>query len=271
MKKLSMLLFLNVLCSYAMDKNTNSTNFELQSIAIGTDNRRIAPEFVEFAQEIQNEKISKNNHAVELSFLQKLVQIKARTLEKKCLLKHTHSELIHFFQSIDFSGRKMMDLEDFVQLEWQHGSLMSDKEQNELQKKYAMMIVVNRLYLSVNKLCSLPDELPAWLPALTSINLSYNQFTEIPAAVFGLTALTKLNFSHNAIEKINPEIGNLKKLKNFDVSHNKLTLLPKELLELEVDCNFEGNKINPSLLKNSSDKQPIQKKLSILQKLKLRK
>jgi Leucine-rich repeat (LRR) protein len=250
-----------------MDNNNNNNDLELHPIASDQDNKTTISEFPDFAQVIQRERESKKS---ETSFEYKLKRIKARALTEPCIIQHTQPQLEAFFGAVYFTEKKISDFKQFVNLEWQHGELMHQAQLTPMQEEYLKLITIKSLILSENKLEKLPLELPTLVPHLTRLDLSHNQCTEIPAVIFGLTALTKLNVSHNAIEKISHEIGNLKNLKTFDVSHNKLTSLPKELLALEVDCNFEGNRIDPSILKTSSEKQPTQK-LSILQKLKLKK
>lgn len=232
---------------------------ELVPIASDPDNKTTVSEFeLKIGRETNKEE--------ELSVLQKIVAIKACSLKENCAIKHTYPQLYSFFHAMDLRERKIDDFLQFIHLEWLHEKLMSQGEQTRLQKEYATMIEIKSLLLSQNKLTWLPAELSQELPNLTVLDISFNRFELIPPAVFGLKALTTLNVSHNNLKMVSHEIGHLKELKNLDLSHNALTRLPKELGGMELMCKIEGNKIDPSVLRVSSENS-IPAKSSILHKL----
>ena len=240
MKKWSIALFFSFSCCYSMDHH------ELVPIASDPDNKTTVSEFeLKIGRETNKEE--------ELSVLQKIVAIKACSLKENCAIKHTYPQLYSFFHAMDLRERKIDDFLRFIQLEWLNEKLMSRGEQSRLQKEYATMIEIKSLLLSQNKLTWLPAELSQELPNLTVLDISFNRFELIPAAVFGLKALTTLNISHNNLKMVSHEIGHLKELKNLDLSHNALTRLPKELGGMELMCKIEGNKIDPSVLNVSSE------------------
>jgi len=64
------------------------------------------------------------------------------------------------------------------------------------------------------------------------LNLSQNQLTRLPGAIFEIEHLTMLSVMRNELAEIPPAIGKLKNLRQLNVSTNHLHYLPYELLEL---------------------------------------
>lgn len=80
---------------------------------------------------------------------------------------------------------------------------------------------------------------------LTELDLSHNQFSEIPKEIANLTNLTRLILSNNKLTELPKEIGNLINLTELDISNNKLTELPKEIGNLTnlVNLDFDYDQL----------------------------
>jgi hypothetical protein len=87
------------------------------------------------------------------------------------------------------------------------------------------------LDLGENQLTAFPD--PALIPNVTTLYLSDNALTELPAAVASLTKLTYLNLDRNQLAALPPEIGSLTGLAYLRLNGNKLTALPESLGQLK--------------------------------------
>lgn len=91
---------------------------------------------------------------------------------------------------------------------------LEENKIKEVPKRVLMGLAsVVDLSMAKNSLggCLWPD-----IQAMTSLrtmNLRFNQFTELPASLSGCVNLIELHMAHNKISKIAPEIGNLKSLK----------------------------------------------------------
>jgi hypothetical protein len=88
------------------------------------------------------------------------------------------------------------------------------------------------LELSSNQFHEIP-QLIGQFTQLQKLNIAYNQITLIAKDIYCLTKLTVLSFSHNRIEKVAGEISQLRQLEYLGLSHNEITEIPAEL----GDCN----------------------------------
>lgn len=79
----------------------------------------------------------------------------------------------------------------------------------------------------------------------TTLDLSREKLTEIPAKVFPYTQLKILLVNRNQLKQISDKIAELTHLEQLDLSQNKLTVLPKALTELSnlVSLNLESNRL----------------------------
>lgn len=86
---------------------------------------------------------------------------------------------------------------------------------------------------------------------LSSINLSKNQFSELPEDVSLVGSLAKLNISNNRVTDITADhFSKLKRLQHLDLSYNgSITELPRELFELpdlrRLDLTGLTNLVSP--------------------------
>ncbi|XP_056388724.1 leucine-rich repeat-containing protein 40 isoform X2 [Hyla sarda] len=90
-----------------------------------------------------------------------------------------------------------------------------------------------KLFLSSNKLQSLPDDLML-LPALVVLDVHDNLLSELPGAIGELVNLQKLNISHNKLKFLPPELVQLQNLKSLLVQQNQLEKIPEALGQLAV-------------------------------------
>ena len=98
--------------------------------------------------------------------------------------------------------------------------------------------------LANNKLHSLDGDLRSQLETLVSIDLHFNDFTQIPDGVFNLVFLKNLNFGTNSLQSVSPAIGQLIYLQTLDLGFNSLKTLPESfsglffLGDLRLDHNL---------------------------------
>lgn len=103
-----------------------------------------------------------------------------------------------------------------------------------------------KLFLSSNKLQSLPDDLRL-LPALVVLDVHDNLLSKLPGAIGELLNLQKLNVSHNKLKSLPPELAQLRHLKSLLIQHNQLEEMPDalgqlaELEELDLSNNSLRN------------------------------
>lgn len=88
-----------------------------------------------------------------------------------------------------------------------------------------------KLFLSSNKLQSLPDDLRL-LPALVVLDVHDNLLSKLPGAIGELVNLQKLNISHNKLKSLPPELAQLQHLKSLLTQHNQLEEIPEALGQL---------------------------------------
>ena len=102
------------------------------------------------------------------------------------------------------------------------------------------------LSLSTNHLSTLPGEFAQLAETLNDLDLSINDFTEIPECIFSLTNLNVLNMSVNSIASVPPGIGRLQVLRTLDLRCNKVAALPREIggLEKLVFLSLQENEIS---------------------------
>lgn len=148
---------------------------------------------------------------------------------------------------------------------------MTDSSPEEIALKRiqeATQVKATTLRLVDISLTKLPIEIEQ-LTNLTSLTLSYNQFSTLPKEVFQLknlkelfllgnsltilpkeigqlTHLTTLYLTDNNLSSLPPEIGKLTQLTTLDINNNKLTALPKEIGQLINLKEFYlyGNSLN---------------------------
>ena len=93
--------------------------------------------------------------------------------------------------------------------------------------------VVEKLYLSRNRLTELPAGLFDGLTALQRLHLQRNHLVQLPPSPFGgLYALRRLDLSHNSFSQIpEPLFRGLSKLEVLWLDHNNLTRLPAHVFD----------------------------------------
>lgn len=102
------------------------------------------------------------------------------------------------------------------------------------------------LSLSTNRLTSLPFELSQLSGTLAELDLSINEFAEMPECVCHLTNLNLLNMSVNNLLAIPSNIGNLTSLRTLDLRNNRLTSLPSDIGNLTqlIYLSLQDNSIS---------------------------
>lgn len=91
---------------------------------------------------------------------------------------------------------------------------------------------LEHLYMKMNSLTTLPENLGQKLPNLIELYLHSNNIEVIPGAIGTLVKLQSLDLSNNALAIICPEIGQLKSLKHLRLTNNQLRFLPSEIGDL---------------------------------------
>lgn len=97
------------------------------------------------------------------------------------------------------------------------------------------LLHLTELDLSRNRLSSLPDDMTSLVPFLSYLNLSHNQFREVPLELCRLTHLQVLIMSQNHIEGPFPYqiCSSLTQLKTLRLCANQITSLPHTLDRLD--------------------------------------
>lgn len=102
--------------------------------------------------------------------------------------------------------------------------------------------LLTHLNISSNGIANLPDL--SNLSCLLEINLSSNQFTEIPSCVYNISTVENILADSNQIETINVEgLNKLKKLSVLSLQYNSIGNVPPELglLENIKSLQIDGN------------------------------
>ncbi|GCC34924.1 hypothetical protein chiPu_0013401 [Chiloscyllium punctatum] len=88
---------------------------------------------------------------------------------------------------------------------------------------------LEHLYMKMNLLTTLPDNLGEKLPNLTELYLHSNNIAVIPEAIGTLVKLQSLDLSNNVLAILCPEIGQLKSLRHLRLANNQLKFLPSAI------------------------------------------
>ena len=83
------------------------------------------------------------------------------------------------------------------------------------------------------------------LATLQTLDLSWNQLTDLPESIGQLTQLQKLDLSYNQLTSLPDSISKLTQLQTLDLSYNRLTDLPDSISKLTQlqTLNLSGNNI----------------------------
>ena len=100
------------------------------------------------------------------------------------------------------------------------------------------------LDLSKLLMTSLPDQIRTLAPSLTELDLTRNDLTMLPEALFELTLLTSLTLTDNHLFVLPSSINKLGRLQQLKLSQNRLEKLPVQLAELEYLQTLEVD-LNP--------------------------
>ncbi|KAL6046391.1 Rap1 GTPase-activating protein 1, variant 2 [Balamuthia mandrillaris] len=115
-----------------------------------------------------------------------------------------------------------------------------------LHEDLGKLHMLRTLNVSHNQLTSLPGNIFADLPKLTSLLASNNQIDALPASLFEARTLTYLDVSNNALTTLPDDISQLVQLGFLDVSMNHLQTLPTTINKLEKleELNLRGNSLS---------------------------
>ncbi|KAL6057879.1 LRR receptor-like serine/threonine-protein kinase GSO1 [Balamuthia mandrillaris] len=89
------------------------------------------------------------------------------------------------------------------------------------------------IYLSNNKLTTIPEELLFLAHSLKELHMQYNLLETLPPSIAGFSRLEKLFLSHNRLTALPAELGHLSSsLTTLSLFSNRLTEVPRELCKL---------------------------------------
>ncbi|XP_051896535.1 leucine-rich repeat-containing protein 28 isoform X2 [Pristis pectinata] len=97
---------------------------------------------------------------------------------------------------------------------------------------------LEHLYMKMNSLTTLPENLGQKLPNLTELYLHSNNIEVIPEAISTLVKLQSLDLSNNALAILCPEIGQLKSLRHLRLANNQLKFLPSGMWASQAEPEF---------------------------------
>lgn len=127
----------------------------------------------------------------------------------------------------DQNGTKTLDLYSG----WNPESQKHKLPLKVLPIKVCQLVTLERLWVSHNKLSTLPPQLDQ-LTQLRELFLHRNNFEEIPSCVCKLTSLQVLWLSNNKIKSIPDEVAQMSSLKRLHLDNNFIKTLPRSLCEL---------------------------------------
>ncbi|KAF9157886.1 PH domain leucine-rich repeat-containing protein phosphatase 2, partial [Mortierella sp. AD010] len=124
---------------------------------------------------------------------------------------------------------------DCVQLENYFQNLQPTLDPHTMCTLQNPLLHLTELDLSRNRLESLPAGMTSLMPFLHYLNLSHNQFTEVPMELCNLAHLQVLIMSQNRIEGPFPHqiCSSLVQLKTLKLCSNQITSLPHTLARLD--------------------------------------
>ncbi|KAF9351584.1 Leucine-rich repeat serine/threonine-protein kinase 2 [Mortierella sp. AD094] len=124
---------------------------------------------------------------------------------------------------------------DCVQLENYFQNLQPTLDPHTMCTLQSPLLHLTELDLSRNRLSSLPADMTSLVPFLYYLNLSHNQFTEVPMELCKLAHLQVLIMSQNRIEGPFPHqlCSSLSQLKTLKLCSNQITSLPHTLARLD--------------------------------------
>ncbi|XP_063383331.1 leucine-rich repeat protein 1 [Cydia fagiglandana] len=118
---------------------------------------------------------------------------------------------------------------------------LSNNEIDKIPPEFGRMPNLCELYLASNKLGTQKETNWKWLfgPQITKslklLDLSSNQLTQLPKAIWKLQKLVTLKLDNNQLEKLPGPIGRISTLRYLTISRNTLSSLPCSLMQ----CNLE--------------------------------
>lgn len=127
-----------------------------------------------------------------------------------------------------------------------------DVHGNQIKEIPAFLSAITELDMSSNQLKAFPKGLSN-LSNLIVLDLSYNQISTIDPAVYSLKNLERLRLFDNHITELPKELFNLTKLRELAITDNPLTQIPSEisrLTNLEV-LDFSSMDVNDSTFSSS--------------------
>lgn len=113
----------------------------------------------------------------------------------------------------------------------------------EMNSSMSQLKNLQILNFSHNNLADCSGKVVAFLSSLESLNISNNNVSKLPAALYSLGKLAYLDISHNQISALGPRIGQLVNMVGLKASHNLFTEIPPELCgavsiqELDISHN----------------------------------
>ena len=102
----------------------------------------------------------------------------------------------------------------------------------QLPKKITDLYNLEELYLSGNKLSTLPDSFGVKLKGLKVLDLSNNNFQRLPDALGGLNNLAYLNASSNRLASLPETLNGLQSLEILNIENNTFRSIPQEVFQL---------------------------------------
>lgn len=114
------------------------------------------------------------------------------------------------------------------------------------------------ILLSGLNLNELPESLTIFSEIIFNINISQNNFSEIPSVLYVFHKLNSLNISSNKIRNLPIKFFNLKEIKSLNISNNLILKLPKKIFELDTLRHLSVSSINPEFFPNGINNFQLQ-------------
>jgi len=107
--------------------------------------------------------------------------------------------------------------------------------------------VLQSCTLADNLLKKMTSKFPRTFSSLTALNLSHNNYTELPDNLAQITGLIDLDLSHNKFEAVPDPVYQLEKLKKLNVSDNNIKDAEAQgikSLSCIQEVNFKNNPLS---------------------------
>ena len=97
--------------------------------------------------------------------------------------------------------------------------------------------------LELSDLPKLKSRISDRLPKIPIVDLSFNNFDQVPQDIFNLRYIIELSVSGCKLEKFPTEIRRLRRLVDLNLSGNRLQVIPEEIVRFPLWCSVNLSRL----------------------------